>query len=394
MASVLENIRILDLSRFIAGPYCSMLLGDMGADVVKIETPGKGELARNYEPQVDGQSLYTMVFNRNKRGLTINLRSPEGQDLLRELVKEADVLVENFRPGTLEKMGCGWDVLSEINPRLILARISGFGQTGPYAQKPCFDVIAQSMSGLMDVTGDPDGPPTVIGTYVCDYVTAMYATIGILGAIEARHTTGRGQVVDVSLLDSAVSMLTTAIPERLMLDRKMTRRGNRDPYGPPTASYKTGDGDWVYIACGSLFPRFAKAIGREDLLEDERFATFAARGGHTKELEAIAAEWIAERSTTEVLETLEREDVPCTKIASIDDVVENPQLAHRNQIVNVPTKTGRDVPMQGVTIHLSETPLSIRTGLPDVGGDSAEILSDWLGYSEGRVERLKSEGFI
>ncbi len=394
MPGALEGLRVLDLSRFISGPYCAMMLGDMGAEVVKIEKPGSGELVRKYEPSLGGNSLYSMVFNRNKKSLSIDLREPAGQQLLRDLVKEADVLIENFRPGTMEKMGCGWDDLSAINPGLIMARISGFGQDGPYADRPCFDVISQAMSGLMDLTGEPDGPPTVIGTYVSDYITANYATIGILGALRARERSGEGQVVDVALLDCAVSMLLTAIPERKLLGTRMTRRGNRDRYGPPTASYRTADGHWVYITAGTMFPRFAKAIGRPDLLEDPRYATFAARIEHTAEVEKIAADWIGRRSTQEVLETLEAADLPCAKIADIDDVINNPQLRHREQIIEVDHPGVGNVPMQGVTIRLSKTPLTVRSSLPDIGQHSREILASWLNYDQDEVDALLGKGII
>ncbi len=394
MADALEGMKVLDMSRFIAGPYCAMILGDMGAEVVKIEKPGEGELCRGYQPEIGGNSVYAMMFNRNKLGLSLDLRKPEGLKILKDLVASADVLIENFRPGTMEKMGCSWEELSAINPRLIMARVSGFGQDGPFAAKPCFDVIAQAMSGLMDLTGDPDGPPSVIGTYICDYVTALYTTIGILGAIKARDSSGRGQVVDVALLDSAVSLLTTAIPERLVMGTRVTRRGNHDRFGPPTASYRTADGGWVYVTAGTLFPRFAMAIGRPELLDDPRYATFKARHERTEELEAIAAEWFGRHLTAEALAILAGADVPCTKIANIDDVVSNPQLRHRGQIVDVPVPGGATVPMQGVTIHLSETPLTIRRGLPDVGAHSESVLQAWLGYSPAEIEELQRSGTI
>lgn len=394
MADALEGMKVLDMSRFIAGPYCAMILGDMGAEVVKIEKPGEGELCRGYQPEIGGNSVYAMMFNRNKLGLSLDLRKPEGLKILKDLVASADVLIENFRPGTMEKMGCSWEELSAINPRLIMARVSGFGQDGPFAAKPCFDVIAQAMSGLMDLTGDPDGPPSVIGTYICDYVTALYTTIGILGAIKARDSSGRGQVVDVALLDLAVSLLTTAIPERLVMGTRVTRRGNHDRFGPPTASYRTADGGWVYVTAGTLFPRFAMAIGRPELLDDPRYATFKARHERTEELEAIAAEWFGRHLTAEALAILAGADVPCTKIANIDDVVSNPQLRHRGQIVDVPVPGGATVPMQGVTIHLSETPLTIRRGLPDVGAHSESVLQAWLGYSPAEIEELQRSGTI
>lgn len=392
--TALQGLRVVDLSRFISGPHCAMMLGDMGAEVVKIEKPGTGEQARSYSPGLEGTSLYAMMFNRNKKSLPLDLRHPEGQALLRELIAKADVLIENFRPGTMEKMGCSWEVLSELNPRLVMARISGFGQTGPHADRPCFDVIAQAMSGLMDITGEADGPPTVIGTYICDYITANYATIGVLGALQARERTGRGQVVDVALLDSAVSMLLTAIPERKLLGTRMTRRGNRDRYGPPTASYRSADGDWIYIVAGTMFHRFAKAIGRPELLEDPRYSTFAARIERTAEVEAIAAEWIASRSTADVLQTLLAAEVPCAKVATIDDVIANEQLAHRGQIVEVDHAGVGRVPMQGVTIRLSETPLQIRSGIPQLGQHSAEVLESWLNYGAAQAQKLHDAGIV
>jgi len=263
----LDGIRVVDLSRFIAGPYCAMLLGDMGADVIKVEPPGRGENSRTFAPFIEGESLYTMVFNRNKRSLTLDLRSEQGKNVLRSLLQKADVLVENFVPGTLEKMGLDWDTLKALNPRLVVTRISGFGQDGPLARKPCFDVIAQTMSGLMDITGEADGRPTMAGTYVVDYATGLYATIGTLGALQSRTRTGAGQVVDVALLDSAMSMLMTAIPEQMLLGRTMTRRGNRDRYAAPANTFPTKDGAWVHfvVAAEPMFRLLANAMQRHKL---------------------------------------------------------------------------------------------------------------------------------
>ena len=384
----LHGIRVVDLSRFISGPYCAMMLGDMGAEVLKIEKPGSGEVARSYAPTLGDTSLYSMVYNRNKKSVPIDVRHPEGQALLRELIAQADVVVENFRPGTMEKMGCDWETLSRLNPRLIMARISGFGQTGPYAELPCFDAIAQAMSGLMDLTGEPDGAPTISGTFMCDYVTANYAAIGILAALQGRERTGKGQVVDVSLLDSAVSMLMTAIPSRKLLGTRMTRRGNRDPYGPPTASYQSADGEWIYIYAGTLFARFAAAIGRPELLQDPRFCSFEARQKNGPAVEQIAIDWIGARPAAEVLEVLRAAEVPCAKVATIDDVIADPQLKHREQIVEVEHPGIGPVPMQGVTVRLSDTPLSIRRAIPALGEHSEEILASWLGYSPEKTEAL------
>lgn len=377
-AGALDGLKVLDLSRFIAGPYCAMMLGDMGADVVKIEKPGEGDVVRGFEPQWEGTSFYSMIFNRNKRSLALDLRSEEALQTLRRLIAEADVLIENFRPGIMEKMGLGWAQVSELNPRLIMARISGFGQDGPYAEQPCFDVIAQAMSGLMELTGDPNGPPTVTGTYICDYTTGMYTCIGVLGALAARERTGRGQLVDMALLDCATSLLLTAIPEKVLLGRDATRRGNADRFGVPNNTYRTADGEWVHISAGTLFARFATAIGRKELVADERYTTSASRLQHRESLDAIAAEWIGSRSTAKVVSTMQQHDVPCAKVATVSDVLANPQLRHRGQIAEVPHGEGT-VPMQGVTIRMSETPLTIRRGQPAVGADSETVLKDWLG---------------
>lgn len=375
----LTGLKVLDLSRFIAGPYCTMMLADMGADVVKIEKPGSGDVVRGYHPQHNGTSLYSMVFNRNKRSVALDLRQDHAVQQLRALISQADVLVENFRPGVMEKMGLGWEEVHALNSRLIMARVSGFGQDGPYAEKPCFDVIAQAMGGVMEVTGDPNGPPTVAGTYICDYTTALYTCIGVLGALAARERTGCGQLVDVALLDCATSMLLTAIPEKLMMGRDTTRRGNQDRYGVPNNTYQTADNNWVHIAAGTLFVRFVTAIGRKDLVSDERFSVLSQRLTNRKEMDQIAADWVRSHPMNEVLDVMTRNEVPCAKVATINDVLTNPQLRHRGQIAEVPLSDGESMPIQGVTIKLSDTPLTIRTGQPDVGADNNAVFNDWLG---------------
>ncbi|RYF81069.1 MAG: CoA transferase [Comamonadaceae bacterium] len=391
----LEGVRVLDLSRFIAGPYCAMMLGDMGAEVVKIEPPGDGEYARRAMPAVDGQSLYTFIVNRNKKSLAIDLRNPEGLATLKALIREADVLVENFRPGTMEQMGLGWDAVHALNPRLVMARISGFGQDGPLAQKQCFDGVAQAMSGLMDMTGQADGPPTMIGSFMCDYTTGMYAAMGILAALNARHASGKGQLVDVSLLESALSMLMTAIPQQQLFGVTMTRVGSRDRYVAPSNTFATGDGRHVLIVGGddNMFPRVLRAMKRPELIQDPRFATMASRLEHRDAVEGIVAEWMLAHEADVLVTWLEAEGVPCAKIARIDEVVHNPQLAHRGAIAQVPFGDTQ-VPMQGLTIHLSDTPLSIRRPLPRVGEHNAEVLQQWLGQGPERVAALQAAGAL
>lgn len=391
----LEGLRVLDLSRFIAGPYCAMILGDMGAEVVKIEPPGEGEYARCALPAAGDTSLYTFIVNRNKASLGVDLRNPEGLAVLRELVEKADVLVENFRPGTLEKMGLGWEAVHALNPRLVMTRISGFGQDGPLANKQCFDGVAQAMSGLMDMTGQPGGPPTMIGAFICDYSTGLYAALGTLAALHARHASGRGQVVDVSLLESATSMLMTAIPEQLMFGTTMTRVGSRDRFVAPSNTFATGDKRFVLIVGGddNMFPRLVRAMRQPGLLEDPRFATMAARRQHVEAVEAVVAEWMLAREADAIIALLEAEGLPCAKVATIDEVVRDKQLHHRGHIAEIEHQ-GMKVPMQGVTMHLSDTPLTIRRPIPQVGEDNDRVLATWLGYGGERIDALRARQVI
>jgi len=383
MAGSLDGIKVLDLSRFIAGPVCGMLLGDMGADVVKVERADQGEDARAIAPKVGGESLYVMMFNRNKRSLVLDYRSTKGQQLLRDLASKADILIENFRPGTLEKMGCSYAQLSSINPRLIMVRISGFGQTGPHAQRPCFDVIAQALSGLMELTGQVAGEPVPSGAFIVDQVTGLYATVGALGALQARERTGKGQVVDVALLDSAVTLLLTAIPEYALFGTEATRKGARDRYSAPANNYHCKDRRWIHFNAGNdaLFSRLCKAAGLEYLLSDERFSSHAGRMANADAIEAIIAGWVAQHDSEALVEMLARAEVPCGKVATIAEVFANPQLKHREQIVEISYPDVGNVPMHGVTVKLSETASSIRRRAPAIGEHTSEVLADWLGKS-------------
>jgi len=392
----LEGIKILDLSRFIAGPFCAMQLGDLGAEVVKVERKDIGEDTRAIDPKVGGESLYVMMYNRNKRGLGLDFRHPDSIAILKDLAAQSDVLIENFRAGTLESMGLGWDVLHALNPRLIVVRISGFGQTGPIANRPCFDVIAQAASGLMHMTGQPDGPPTMAGTFMIDFTTGLYASIGTLAALKARDATGMGQVVDVSLLDSAVSLLMTAIPEYLLLGKEASRNGSRDRYTSPANNFLANDGEWVHISAGNdtIFPRFAKRAGLTHLLEDERFCNALARMDNIEVTEAEVAKWAVLHNADDIVLMMDEAGVPCAKVARISDVVNSPQLRHRKQIVELDVPSVGKVPMQGLTIGLSDTPGSIRRPPPKVGQHSDEVLAEWAGYSVEKIAGLRAAGAI
>ena len=390
MFGALQGLKVLDVSRFIAGPFCAMQLADHGADVVKVERLDLGEDTRANEPKLRGESVYFMTYNRNKRSFALDFRKPEARHVLHELAGKADVLIENFRPGTMEQMGCGWETLHALNPRLIMVRISGFGQTGPLSQRPCFDVIAQATSGLMDLTGDPNGPPTMAGTFVVDYTTALYATIGALTALAAREKTGKGQLVEATLLESAASLLMTAIPEQAVLGRSMRRQGNRDRYTSPVNTFKGSDNAWVHIAAGTdpLFARLVKAMGREELLFDPRFSTTKARVDNASAIEAEVQAWVSHYNVNAVVEAMDHAGVPCAKVSTISDVVDNVQLKARDQIVTIDHPRAGTYPTHGVTVTLRDTPGAVRQPSPLVGEHTRAVAAEWLGWPPERCDEL------
>jgi crotonobetainyl-CoA:carnitine CoA-transferase CaiB-like acyl-CoA transferase len=368
-----------------------MILGDLGADVVKLERRGSGDNARSDKPQfAPNESYYFLVFNRNKRSLTVDFRSESGQKLVRDLASTADVLVENFRAGTMDKMGCGWERLSKLNPRLIMTRVTGFGPTGPYSDQIATDTVAQAMGGLMHLTGQADGPPLVCGTYVVDYVTALYATIATVAALQHRATTGLGQLVDVTLLGSAISLLLTAIIEYGTTGEELTRIGNDDRFAAPSDAFRTADDKWVYIVVGtSHFSRLASAIGQPNLIQDERFATGEARLTHRREVNAIVQGWVSERTQEDVVSTMRSADVLCSAIAGVKDVFENPQIRHRGQIVDVPHPILGSFQMQGVSMALGSSPATIRRPPPLLGQHTSDVLRDWLSYEDDQIDALR-----
>ena len=385
----LDGVRVLDLSRFIAGPICAQLLGDLGAEVIKLERPG-GEDARLQGPFLDGVSLYPFAYNRNKASTTLDLRHPEAPEVLRRLVSWADVLVENFRPGTLDAMGLGWDSLHEAFPRLVLTSLSGFGQTGPDAERALFDPIAQAASGLMSLTGDPDGPPTLVGTYIADHVAGLYGAIGTLAALAARERTGEGQRVDVASLDALVSVLGTRPMAALMLGEHPVRSGPRDPYSAPASRFPALDG-WVYVHGGTdaLFPRLCGAIGRPDLVEDARLASVGGRLAHVDEVEEAVSAWTRVRTRADVERQLAAAGVPAAGVASIDEVVASPQLRARDMLVEMEHPVIGTVTLTGTPIKLSGTPATIRRPPPLAGADTDDVYRDVLGLSAEAVQALR-----
>ena len=394
MPAALDGIRVLDLSRFIAGPLCAQILGDMGAEVIKLERP-RGEDARDQGARVQGESVYTMAFNRNKHGITLDTRHPAATRILERLIRVSDVLVENYRPGTLGEMGLGADRLKGLNPRLVVTSLSGFGQTGPLAGRALFDPIAQAMSGLMSLTGEPGGPPTLTGTYVADHLAGLYGAIGTLLALYARDRTGEGQLVDVASLDSLFSSLGTRPLEVAMLGLTPRRSGSRDPFSAPANVFGATDG-YVYIHGGtdSLFPRLCAAIGRPDLMEDERFRDVSGRMIAIEELEAAVSAWTMARTVAQVSEVLEGAGVPFGPVAELADVVASPQIAAREMLVEIEHPTLAPLVVTGLPVKLSATPGSVRKAPPMVGEDNDRIYTDVLGFSPAEIAELRASRAI
>jgi crotonobetainyl-CoA:carnitine CoA-transferase CaiB-like acyl-CoA transferase len=399
----LAGLRVLDLGTRIGAPFAATLLADLGADVIKVELPGQGDFMRSIGPFVDGYSLFWAVEGRGKRSITLDLRTPRGQELLRRLVVHADVVVENFQPGTLEGWGIGYDVLAEINPALVLTRVSVYGQTGPYRDRPGLDRNGIALGGLMYITGYPDRPPVRPGLIVSDYLTAVFNAFAILAAVYERdrraRETGvppRGQWVDLSLYESILRIMehTLATYDRLGIVRE--REGNRLRNSAPLDNWETRDGKFVcIIAAGDgLFPRLCPAMGREDLLAEPRFATMALRAQHGDEVNQIVADWVRRYSAAEVQAILERHDVPFGVASSVADIFADPQVAARGDIETVDDPTIGPVRMQGVYPRFARTPGRIARGAPKLGAHNDEVYRDLLGLTAADVGELRKEGVI
>lgn len=392
--SALDGIRVLDLSRFIAGPLCAQMLGDMGAEVVKVERPS-GEDARQYSPRVAGQSIYTMIYNRNKSAITLDTRHPRALGLLERLVAQSDVIVENYRPGTLERMGLGWERIHELNERAILTSISGFGQTGPNVDRALFDAIAQASSGLMSLTGGPDDPPLMAGTFIADYMSAFHGVMGTLFALLARERIGVGQHVDIACVDAVFSTLCTHPSAYAMLGITPRRTGNRDQISVPANLYAASDGH-VYLHGGTnpLFVRLTAAMGRPELASDPRYATVEARLQRTDEVDELVRRWTQERTCEEIVQALSDAGVPVTKVNSVPEVVDSEQVAARDMMLDVEHPELGTLKLPGIAIKLGATPGTVRKPPPLVGEDDATVYRDLLGIDDSELEALRAEGVI
>ena len=376
----LEGIKILDLSRVLAGPFCTMLLADMGAEVIKLEVPGKGDDSRSFPPFKDGQSAYFMNFNRNKKSIVLNLKNRVDKQKFLAIVKSMDVLVENFRPGTMQKMGLDYEKLKQVNAQLIYASISGFGQSGPDKDKPGYDIIGQAVGGMMGITGWPDGPPTRTGTAIADILAALFCTIGILGALQARAIHGKGQKIDIAIVDSVVAAIGTIMQIYMVENRIPERAGNKYEFIAPYESFMAKDG-WLVIGVGNddIWKRFCRSISRNDLINDKRFKTNMARVKHNSELADIIGNWAANFTIREVVSLLEKNGVPAAPINTLEQIVNDPHIAiAREMIQKMIHPIAGEIRVTGNPIKMSATNPRIRQSSPMLGEHTDAVLRQYV----------------
>lgn len=393
----LTGLRVLDLSRVLAGPYCSMALGDMGADIIKVERPDGGDDTRRFGPPfLEGVSTYYLAINRNKRSMAIDLKHPDGKAVLWRLIEQADVLLENFRPGALDRLGFDYATCAARNPRLIYCSISAYGHAGlpEWSRRPGYDVIMQGIGGIPSLTGPADAGPSKVGASIADVVSGMYATQGVLFALQARHTTGRGQHVDVSMLDGQVSLLTYLASAQLNTGRTPGRLGNRHLSVAPYSTFAASDGYLnLAVANQKLWARFCTLLDRPELFADPRFVSNAQRVRNVDALDAQIAPALKARSVDAWLAAFEEAGIPAGPVLTIDQTLAHPQLAARDMIVEMDHPVAGPVRATGVPIQLSETPGGVRRAPPELGADTDAILAE-LGYAADGIARLRAVGAV
>ncbi len=380
MRKPLEHIKVLDFTRVLAGPYCTMILANMGAEIIKVERPGIGDDSREFGPFINGQSIYFISLNRGKKSIALDLKQPESIKIIKELVKEVDVVAENFRPGTMEKLGLGYEELKKINPRLIFATMSGFGQTGPYSRRPAYDMIVQGMGGIMSITGQEGGEPVRVGTSIGDIIAGMFGAIGILAALADRDISGQGRMVDVAMLDGQLAILENAISRYTATGEAPKPLGARHPSIAPFEAYKTKD-SYVIIACGNdrLWESFCKLVGREDLLEMDIFKTNPDRVANVEKLKEYMTEITMERTTAEWDEYLNKNGIPCSPINTIDKLFADPQVLARNMLVEVEQPGAGKIKIAGNPIKLSGMEEELPSEpAPQIGEHTELILKKYL----------------
>lgn len=393
----LTGLRILDLGTRVAAPFAATLLGDFGAEIIKVELPGRGDFMRTIGPFVDGHSLWWAVEGRNKKSITLDLRQPRGQELLKRLVAVSDVAVENFQPGTLEAWGLGYEALQAVNPGLILTRASVYGQSGPYRDRPGLDRNGIGFGGLLYITGYRDRPPVRPGVIISDYLTGVFNAFAIMLALYHRDVHhGGGQWADLTLYESIFRILEHTVASYDRLGTVREREGNQLPNSAPLDNWETKDGQFICIVAAGdgLFPRLARAMGRDDLLRDRRFASLKARVEHADAINAIVGAWVKQHTAAELETILVAAQVPVTQAHSIADIMADPHYAARHDIVTVDDPTIGPVRMQGVYPHLSATPGRIERGAPKLGAHNVEIYGSLLGLSAAEIADLRAAGVI
>ncbi|WP_409252091.1 CaiB/BaiF CoA transferase family protein [Bacillus sp. SCS-153A] len=394
----LAGLKVLEMGQLIAGPFTTRILAEFGADVVKVEPPGKGDPLRDWRHIYKGSSLWWRVQSRNKKSITVNLRSEEGQGIIRELVKDCDVVVENFKPGTLEKWGLGYEQLSEINPGLVLVRVSGYGQDGPYKEKPGFGSIGESIGGLRYITGYPDRAPTRVGISIGDSLAALYSVIGTLMALYHRDAkgTGEGQVIDVALYEAVFSLMEGSLLEYDKLGVTRERTGSSLPGVAPSNTYPCKDGKYIVIGGNgdSIYKRLMAAIGREDLAADPQFATNSGRAAQADLLDEVIGAWTQTLPFEEALAILDEANVPAGGIYSMEDIVKDPHYEARQMIQSFKLNDEEDIKIPGIIPKMSKTPGETEWLGPELGEHTEKVLEEWLRYDSDKIQSLKEKGAI
>ena len=389
------NLRVIELGQLIAGPFAAKTLADFGADVIKIEPPNSGDPLRKWRLLKDGTSVWWQIQSRNKRSIALDLKQTEAQDIVRQLVKDADVLIENFRPGAMEGWGLGPDELLALNPKLIMLRISGYGQTGPYRDKPGFGVVAEAMSGLRHLTAEPGRVPVRVGVSIGDTLASLHGVIGILLALHERHTSGKGQVIDVALYEAVFNCMESLLPEFSAFGAVREAAGSALPGIAPSNAYKCQDGGYVLIAGNgdSIFKRLMHTMGRDDLGLDADLADNAGRVKRVEEIDAAIGVWTATLSVAQVLELLDAASVPAGRIYTVADIATDPHYQARDMILQTVMADGSTLALPGIVPKLSRTPGSHRRNAPEIGQDTDAVLQD-IGLTHAQIQALKEKGIV
>jgi len=393
----LAGLRVIEMGSLIAGPFCGQILGDFGAEVIKIEDPGKGDPMRQWGRSLpQGHSPWWPVIGRNKKSVTLDLRTSEGQDAVRRLIAKADVVVENFRPGALEKWGLGYEALSKDHPELILARVSGFGQTGPYSPRAGYALVGEAMGGLRYIPGEPDRAPARAGISIGDSLSGLHAALGVMMALHAVKTTGKGQVVDVAIYESVLAVMENLVTEYALTGYVRERSGGVLPGIAPSNAYPTLDGDLVVIGANqdTLFDRLCQAMGRPDIAANPEYQGHAARGRHQAELDSIIGAWTGSLPTAEVLRLMDEHKIAAGLVYRAPDMLEDPQFAARESIVETPHPVFGSVKMQNAFPKLSVTPGAVRWPGPALGEHTEAVLREVAGYSEAEVADFRARNII